>query len=502
MTADRDLPRLLQYGEEWTNRWLSAAAHRDEGFARETAVELTEDRLTALGPSLGVDLVAVARHARLAVRRLNLRDGLLAALFATGLCAAVLLVYRAWLDQPVGPELLAVVCVLAAAWCLVLITEHRARTLALRVIAPEGPPPEALAPPLDAELESRLRDQERANVLPYHEDAEQTNPFVGSGESLAERVWQPIDISTAATDPSGGDRLTILPFDVVDLHAFVAREMGNIAGLEGLRARNRLYVRGAMTLHAGKELLPDRLRAPRSTIPEGMVEAGLARPGLGMRTYLCLERAGEAGRVIVSMHLRARVQHPSLTWEVAAYVVPPLRKEFLEVRTLRLDPFGHWASLWSFATRRFLPALCKVPVRLWRRGWERVLRVLRLWRSRWVIGKRHVEFDYGATGSVRARAAVELERMEFSDSTDAVDFLQRLQQGVLTATEQFLKAHHIDTASFYRAQQIINHHSYTFHGSVNGQGNNFGAHGTANLPATPLPQTGGPGGPTPSPAKP
>lgn len=109
MTADRDLPGLLQYGEEWTNRRLSAAAHRDEGCARETATELTEDRLTALGPSLGVDLVALARHARLAVRRLNLRDGLLAALFAAGLCAAAPLVYRAKTDRPVGAELLAVV---------------------------------------------------------------------------------------------------------------------------------------------------------------------------------------------------------------------------------------------------------------------------------------------------------------------------------------------------------------------------------------------------------
>lgn len=338
MAADRELPGLIQQGEEWTDRWLSAAVHRNEQFARETADELREDRLTALGPSLGVDLVAVARHARVAVRRADLRDGLLAVLLAVWLVPAALLVYGAQLDRPVGPELLGVLGVLAAAWTLVLVTEHRARTTVYRVIGSNGPPPDRLAPPLDPELEARLYEQARTNVLPYHEPAERTNPFVGSGEMVEDRVWQPIDISTPAKDPVGGGELTIVGFDVVDLHAFVAREMGSIAGLEGLRAGNRLYVRGSMTPHAGKELLPDRLRAPRTSIPEAMVEAGLTRPGLGMRTCLCLEGIGQGGRVIVSMHLRARVQHPRLSWEVTTQVVAPLRDEFLDVRRLRQDP--------------------------------------------------------------------------------------------------------------------------------------------------------------------
>ncbi|MFG2621923.1 hypothetical protein ACGFXC_30340 [Streptomyces sp. NPDC048507] len=94
------------------------------------------------------------------------------------------------------------------------------------------------------------------------------------------------------------------------------------------------------------------------------------------------------------------------------------------------------------------------------------MRELRLWRCRWVIGKQNVEFD--------------LSEMQFSDDTDAVDVLQRLQQGVLMATEQFLKAHPIDTTFVEQAKQIINHHGYTFNGAVNGQGNNFGGHGIVN----------------------
>ncbi|WP_327303770.1 hypothetical protein OG730_09185 [Streptomyces sp. NBC_01298] len=495
MTAGRELPTLFQYGEEWTSRWLSASAHLDEEFARATAVELTEDRITALGPSLGVDLVAVARHSRLAVRRTNLRDGLLAVLFAAGTGCLALLVHGAQdrRFEVIGRSLLGLVGMFAAAWVLVLVVERRARVMALKVIAQGGPPPAELAPPLDPVLEERLREQERANVAPYHEDAERTNPFVGSGERFQERVWHPIDISKPADAPGGG-KLDIIPFDVLDLHAFVEREMGSIAGLEGLRAAHRLYVRGPMTLHAGKDLLPDRLRPPRAVIPEDMVQAGLARPGLGMRTYLCLERVGNSGRVIVCMHLRARLQHPSLTWEVAGYIVPPLRDSFMRVRTLRLDPFGRWWTLFTYATGSFLPLLCKVPARLPRRAWVKFLRRWNLGYARWVIGKRHIEYDYGATGSIRAEAAEELEHIEFSDSTDALDFLQRLQRGVLAATEQFLKAHHVDTRSFDQAQRVITHHSYTFQGPINGPGI-YGDHGTFNLP-------GGAPSPSPEPTRP
>ncbi|MCX5375198.1 hypothetical protein [Streptomyces sp. NBC_00091] len=501
MADGRGLPGLVTYGDDATNRLLSAAAHLDEDFARETAVELIEDRLEALGPSLGVDLVAVARHARAAASRADLKDALL-----TGLLAAVAggIFLRVYGSVGHRPELLvwsrfAIVGGLLAAWVLVLAAEHRARTLALRVIRDEAAPGE-LAPPLGPAVEAALREQERANAIPYHEGAEQDSPFVGSGRAFQERVWQPIDVSTPAANPSGGEAPDIIPFDVVDLHGFVAEQMGNIAGLEGLRTQDRMYVLGTRVLYAGQTLLPDPLARPRPVVPPEMLRAGLTRPGAGMRTYLCLERAGEGGRVIVSMHLRARLQHPSLTWEVAAYVIPPLRSGFEEARKLRLDPFGRWWTLVAFTTRRFLPALCKAPARLLRRGWERGLRWARLRYWRWVIGRRHIEFDYGATGGIRERAG-DWERMGFSEQTDAVDFLQRLQQGVLTATERFLKAHNVDTSSFEKAQRVINHHSYTFQGPINGPGN-FGAGGTVSMAGSPGPSpAAGGGAPPPAPAK-
>ncbi|MGE7390150.1 hypothetical protein ACQKM2_32195 [Streptomyces sp. NPDC004126] len=485
------LPGLVTYGDDATSRLLSAAAHLDEEFAQGTAVELTGDRLVALGPALGVDLVAVARHARAATRRTALRDALLTGLLALLAGGVVLRVVAVATDRTDLWDLsrFALVGGFFGAWLLVLAAEHRARTMALRAFGTKGYHG-GLVPPLAPAVEEALREQERANALPYHEVAGHDTPFVGSGRAVLEVVWPPLDVSTPADDPEGGPALEVIPFDVVELHAFVAEQMGTIAGLEGLRTQDRLYVLGTHVGYAGPELLPDPLRPPRPVVPEELVRATLARPGEGRRTYLCMERAGEGGRVIVSMHLRARLQRPSLTWELAAYVIPPLRKEFEAVRTLRVDPFGRWVTLLVSGTRRFPALLFKAPARLLRRGWARGLRWGRLRYWRWVIGRRHIEFDYGATGGIRERAG-DRDRMGFTEETDAVDFFQRLEWGVLTATTRFLKDHNIDTRSLEDARQVINQHNYTFHGPINGPGN-FGARGTLNL--------SGRGGPGPSPA--
>jgi hypothetical protein len=83
------------------------------------------------------------------------------------------------------------------------------------------------------------------------------------------------------------------PFDVIDLHTYVARQMESISGLDGLRARNRLYVLGSHA-YLLPELLPDRTRRPRAQIPKQFVQAGLQNPGAGMRTHLCLERVSSS----------------------------------------------------------------------------------------------------------------------------------------------------------------------------------------------------------------
>ncbi|MER7466503.1 hypothetical protein [Streptomyces sp. NPDC097981] len=477
--AARRLPALAQYRTDAVTRHLCAGAHLDEGFARDVDVELTEDRLRATGLSLGIDLVALARHARAAVRRIDVRDRRLAWICAVGVWAAVPVLLYAVATSRWGlayPAAALVLLAYASAWWLVHQTESRARAAALAVEHGAERPAD-LVPAVEPEAEQRLLEQKRANVVPYTASAERTNPFVGSGSKLKEMVWQPIDVSRPAEDPVGGGKLGVKPFDAVDLHTYVAREMENIAGLKGLQVRNRLYVMGTNVPYVGTELLPDRLRRPRAQIPKQLVQAGLMQSGAGMRTYLSLVRAGEGGRAIVSMHLRARLHHPSLTWEVSAYGIPPLQERFDRVNRLPVDGFERWWSLVSFATSRTGTALLKAASRLGRRASARRGRARALEKVRREIDKRHALYDYGAVDSIRERVA-DWDQLGYTERTDSQDFLQRLQQGVLIATERFLKAHNIDTSSYDQAQQVINTHTYTFQGSV--QAGVIGDNGTVN----------------------
>jgi hypothetical protein len=481
--AVRQLPTLAQYRDDAVTRQLCAGAHLDEDFAREMDIELTEDRLKATGLTLGIDLVALARHARAANERIDRRDRRLAWLCGTGVWAAV----PAGLYGAVeGMALLgygaagALVLAWAGAWTLAHGAESAARKAALAVV--HGPDePADLAPSVGAAAEDLLREQERTNVIPYAARAERTDPFVGSGEAIKEVVlWQPIDVSRPADDPNGGGKLRIRPFDAVDLHSFVAREMEHIAGLTGLRARNRLYVIGDHVAYVGTDLLPDRLKRPRAHIPKQLVQAGVVQPGAGMRTYLSLERAGEGGRVIVSMHLRARLHHPSLTWEVAAYGIPPLNARFSRVQHLPVAGFERWWDLFRYATGAALPLLLGAASRLGRRASDRRRRARDLEKVRRDIDRKHLLYDYGAVDSLRERHA-DWDQLGFSERTDSQDFLHRLQQGVLIATERFLKDHQVDTSSFDQAQQVITHTTYNFQGPINGPGN-YGQGGTINQP--------------------
>ncbi|MEW1748190.1 hypothetical protein ACIQU1_03295 [Streptomyces angustmyceticus] len=473
--TQRQLPQLPTYRTDAVTRRLCAAVHLDESFAQSVHEEFTADRMTAIGLPLGIHLVALVRHARAAVARRAARDRQLAWLFMALGVAVILLVYGlgSGASVPRASGGFGLVGVLASAWWVVHRAESQARAAALDVFRGFADP-KGLVPPASSEVETRLKELRRPNVMPYSAAAERTHPFVGSGRKVREAVWQPIDISRPATDPSGG-KLTIKPFDAVDLHTYVAQEMANIAGLEGLRAQNRLYVRGDHVRMLGSEVLPDPLGRPRAQIPKPLVKAGLLRPGAGMRTYLSLERVGEGGRVIVSMHLRARLQPPSLSWEVAAYAIPPLHRRYYGVDQLPLDGLERWWSLVRFATRHTWPALRGAVGRMHRRTSGQARAARSLDRTRRDISKRHANFDYGAVDSLRERVA-SWDELGHSERTDSQDFLHRLQQGVLIATERFLKSHHVDTSSFDRAQQVINTQTYNFSGDISGP-SNFGNNG-------------------------
>jgi hypothetical protein len=264
--------------------------------------------------------------------------------------------------------------------------------------------------------------------------------------------------------------------------------MERISGLEGLRARNRLYVLGSHA-YMLPALVPDRTARPRAQIPKQLVQAGLHQPGAAMRTHLCLERVGEGGRMVVSMYVRAILNRPSLSWEVAVYAIPPLAARFHRVDKLPVAPFDRWRSLVGHATLRLWPELSGAPGRIHQRGRRRRRTAKYLRKLRRNIGRQHVIYDYGAVDSLRERYG-DWEQAGHNELSDAADFLNRLQQGVLTATERFLEDHHIDTSSFDKARQIITQ-TYNIN-NVNGP-SNIGPGGQINNPNGP--QGNGPTGP-------
>ncbi|MFH0516060.1 hypothetical protein ACHBTE_02640 [Streptomyces sp. M41] len=490
---------MPQYRKDGVTRRLCASVHLDDEFAFEADRDLTGDRLNAIGLTLGVNFVALARHARVAVRRREALDRQLAWLGAAlpfalmvglgGLVGGNGSVAQVGLYGPLG--------ILAASWWLVHRAQSRARAAAQEVLR-ASEKAEKLAPPVEPAAEDWLNEHafKRANVLPYADAAALTNPFVGSGSKIKEVVWQPIDVSKPAEAPGGGT-LPMIPFDAVDLHTYVARHMESISGLEGLRVKNRLYVIGSAAFMLD-ELVPDRTRRPRAQIPKQLVQAGLHRPGAGMRTHLCLERVGDGGRLIVSLYLRAILNQPSLTWEVAAYAIPPLGGRFHRVDRLPVAPFDRWWSLVAHATTHTWPELSGALRRIRTRGRRRRTEARFLRKVRRDIADQHVIYDYGAPDSLRERHA-DWDAAGYAERIDSQDFLFRLQQGVLTATEKFLHDHNVDTSSFDKAQQVISNQTYNIENVSNsnlgnqGQINNNGPQGSG-------PQ-GQPGGGTP-PARP
>ncbi|MFC7791195.1 hypothetical protein ACFUIZ_18310 [Streptomyces cinereoruber] len=477
--ARRQLPTLPTYRKDAVTRKLCAHVHLDEGFAREMDTELTADRMTALGLPLGIHLIALARHARAAVRRSERRDRVLSGLFLALWAGVALLVWGLVSGAALGPWAGGAVVLgcLAGAWWAV----HDALSASWRAAQDVywgSARPETLADPVEQRAEQRLKTLARANVVPYAATAAHTDPFVGSGKRIKDVVWQPIDVSRPAEDPvNPGRKLTIVPFDAVDLHTYVAKEMAKIAGLEGLRARNRLYVCGDHVPLLADELLEEPQGRPRAQIDTDLVRTGLVNPGAGMRTFLSLERVSDGGRVIVTMQLRARLHLPLLSWEVLVFVIPPLHAAYNHVDSL---PFSGFERVWKLlsATRRaWWPGLRGA----WGRNAERRARArnrsreLRQWRRE--ISERHVLFDHGATGSIRERVS-SWDQMMHNDRSDSRDYLHRLQGGVLTATERFLEAHHVDTSSYEQAVQVISTQTYNISGDIHGS--NVGGHGVVN----------------------
>ena len=498
-----NLTPLPKYRTDLVTRRLCATAHLDAPFARAVWSEYVEDGMQATALPQGINLVALIRHTRQALERLRARDRVLAvaALLLPATVLVALWQVVAGQRATAAAAGLGAAVLLGAAWSVAFGSELRARQAALALTG--DAPVSTLAPPADPDVESRLESMKRANFVAYHSAVEAVNPFVGSGWRLTEAVWRPIDVSRPAKDDQGRE-LKIIPFDAADLHHYLAVEMPKTVGLETLSARNRLYVRGLHVSYMGEDVLPDTTRPPAVVVPKQMVKTGAVTTGAGAETYLCLRMLGPGGRVVVTMHLRAHLLMPRLSWEVAAYVIPPLSGRFDAVEYLPTGPAQLWWDTVRTVNRDLRTTLFGAPGRL-RAERLRLRRLTRdLERVRREIRKGRKDWDYGAVNGLR-EAVADWERMGYSERRDTAHYFKRLEQGVLLATGSFLREHHIDTSDFEDTErQVVNAPTYNFTGAITGPAM-FGQHLQQfnNQQPTPPPVGGGqPAGGGAPPARP
>lgn len=473
------MPALPRYSADLITRQMCATAHLDADFAREVLEEYTSDRIQSVGLPFGVNLVALVRHARLSAERRDQRDHHLLLLQGLLLLLVLAMIGTLGQQQASVSEFLFVsaLAVFPFGTAIVFRTEWAIRRSVLD-LKDGAASPQQLAPAADPALESELKSLRSANMVVYGLEAEAQNPFVGSGWRITESVWSPFDISKPAQSPGGG-ALAPVPFTAADLHHHLAKAMSRATGLSELRSRNRLYVRGPNVASLGADALPDPTRKPLASIPSRYVKSGASQSGGGMETYLCLWVSGDGGRVLVSMHLKALLHRPMLSWEVAAYVLPPLGPRFkLPAEFAASESRLRWHA--ALASLRLTGrGVLGAAARLLRRRSRAAERARTVDRARREILRGYRGHDYGSTNSLRERAA-HWDEMGYSERRDAQKCFKLMVQGVLTCTAEFLESRNVDTTDLtHQQQQIVSLQTYTFNGAI-GQVQ-AGNHGQLNV---------------------
>ncbi|MFE4048505.1 hypothetical protein [Streptomyces sp. YIM B13518] len=484
---------LPRYADDAVTRELCGHVYRDMEWAVSVGRMFVTERFRAHGQPKGVDLVAVVRHARRAERLFLLRDAMLALCFAAlaaGVIAGLAALVVRDLERLTGCLLLVAGALVAGT--VVAFAWNWVMWRAAQGVQWGDDPPRHGAPAVKAGLERELDALDQANVIVYSAkgpDGEQ--PFLGSGISIMETVWPGIDISHPARK-STGKKARIKSFTASELHSHVADRLPDLAGLDGLRVCNRLHIQGHHVRDLGAALVPDPRRRPVTRIDPHLVETGIAETGDVMRSYLTLELIGTRGSYVVTVHLRARLARSRLSWEIAASYLPPVHTVFNHPRTHRFG-FGDHAMTMVRVTREQLrDQLFGSARRMLRRPVRRTADAVRLLWQRSRMARPRSYFDYGAGGTLRAVASAPSRQGDYTQRMDAEDAMQRIQQALLRATDQFLEAHHVDTSDLRRTQKIITTQTYNFSGPINGQ-NVFGNHGinvAKDLRLTPGPDGG------------
>jgi hypothetical protein len=445
-----------------TTRYLCAACHLDERFARTVIGETVDQQYRAVAPSFGVHLPSVARHALAARRRRLFRDLLLLwclMVSAIVVAGAVLAVVRsagradvAALFRAVVARAPALLALLLLAWLVVAAEDWVTRFVVLEQrLSPRRFRPNAVGPPFTAAARrrlDRLASGEHGNVVVFGG----FRPFVGSG-TLIETWSFPIDVFKGDIDPGTGHRRRPEPFEAEDLHAYLADGLRAL-GLTGLHVDERLFVNGLDAAYY-PDVLPDRSAPPRTSVPPSVVCTALGEAQTLARTYLCAEVTGWHGQLVVTTYVRVVRLRGSLYVEGSSWVLLPLRDEYYAVdRLTGYGPLDVAATALAVAVTRTVGLVLRSPYRV-----MRVLDELRAAARRTRHERRQVEagvlFDYGAVVSIRELAAGHVRQRYFL-LADELMFHKVVREDVLRRITEFLREHRVDTGQMVQYQTQIN----------------------------------------------
>jgi Inner membrane component of T3SS, cytoplasmic domain len=422
----------LKYTE--TTRYLCAAAHLDASFRNYVIKHVVEEEHKAIGESLGVDAVSVARHCLAARRREMFRN------IALLLILLILIISRSFA--------LLIPCIILA-WVVVFIEIWNAH---YRVIANQLTKtkfnPDAINFRLDPNLEQKLRNTanaQNANLVVYSS----FTPFVGAGISIG--GWS-IALNVQKGKQEMGSMLEPLPFQIREMYSHLTNALTK-HGVDGLSVKDRLYVDGR-EIRDDQRFLPYPLARPNLQVDPSLIETFIESPPQSIRHYKCIQVTSWKGELVLSIFLRFSKIGQTLFVEANYFLLPPVKEQYYKIDSIQpslsIQKIGELLAqsavtmplYWLFSPFMLLSAIF--------RPLQRASEHAAIKRA---IGE-NPSFDYGANSSIRIHAS-STEYRRFFQKLDREMYVKIIERQILESIIDFLDRKNIDTTDLKEQRAMI-----------------------------------------------